>query len=143
MSEAVVHECVAILNRLAMLYPEQPAWHDMALRLQDELAQGQLVRSAPTPVDEKGSATAQSCGCCRCRPAADGVGLCAACAALYKAVTARAITGRCDCGHAPTGPVVFVYQGPDDRPVLCGLDCVARHWRGVFSFFIRRSSCEA
>ena len=137
-----IQEGARILDRLTQLYPEQPRWADLAFRLRDELSRRETTRIAPAPAAVRPSTPDQFCRCCRRRPADARTEMCPACAALYKPVTARVVADRCDCGHEPAGPRVYIYQGDEQRSVLCNLDCAARHWRSVFSFFIRRSACR-
>ncbi|HOW72814.1 MAG TPA: hypothetical protein PKY77_19620 [Phycisphaerae bacterium] len=132
-SDEILSDLAERLDRIVERFPQDTAWRELALECR------LLLEGRPTPVEQRFDP--DRCRCCGRRRPASALGLCENCAGLYAAQPPSRTGGRCDCGHAPAGPEVFIYT-PDPRGLaFCSIECVRDHWRQTFQYFIERSSC--
>ena len=138
--ESIPRELLASLERTAERFPGQPAWRSLAAKAREAVAGPEGAQADGGRPSDDEAPQRSTCWCCDRRPSSGEHGLCDLCRELYEPRSARVVGDLCDCGHPPEGRQVYIYTPGRTGHVLCGRDCVCAHWRGLFGFFLRRSS---
>lgn len=131
------------LELLARDYSEQPEWRE----LMDQVRKETQVRTQPTDISPVTTqltepTKGQFCWVCKITPAANASDMCEDCAAMYRPISARAVPGKCNCGHPAEGATVYAYRKGSTEQALCGLGCVKAHFRKTFQVFLGASRCS-
>lgn len=128
---------VDLLEQLAADCPSQPGWQELADRVRKEM---NVIERSPNetdrPPETPGTSADGQCFVCELSPAVSETSMCTDCAAMYRAVSSRAVPGICGCGHPATGRRVFVYRKGRTEQTLCGRSCVTAHFKEEFRIFL-------
>lgn len=131
------------LEQLARDYPEQPEWRELIVRVRkDTQVLAQPTDTLPVTTQLTEPTDGQLCCVCRTTPAANAADMCEDCAAMYRPISARAVPGKCSCGHSAEGATVYAYRKGSTEQALCGLGCVKAHFHKAFQVFLGTSWCS-
>lgn len=122
------------LGELAKEYPDQLCWNESLAELCSPVGAGQGGERVQVPPPR--------CICCEMNQPHTAEGLCESCGSMIEVKSARVVSGKCSCGHAAEGDVVYLFRTPDSSKSLCGIGCVRRLWEQTFAPFLRRTHGE-
>lgn len=129
MKDLFLQEFTDTLDGIIEYFPHQPQWQNLKQNFIREYSAYRNIY--------KSSDTANKCRCCGIRESVDEDVFCRECLVFFSRRSSDIVIGKCDCGHLPQGPDIFLFNPYGRLNSLCSIKCVKEYYQNLFGPLLR------